>query len=99
MILPSSCEGTENGLDVEEPMGPERKNDEKMTFPLSMGNPIEPIAHTEAQIRGHSQRILLALILAPYFMIVIDVSIVITALPHIRDTFGVSQAGLSWVQN
>jgi EmrB/QacA subfamily drug resistance transporter len=41
----------------------------------------------------------LAIILAAYLMIVIDMSIVITALPEIRETFGMTQTSLSWVQN
>ena len=42
---------------------------------------------------------LLAIILASYLMIVLDVSIVITALPKIHPAFGFSATGLSWVQN
>ena len=41
----------------------------------------------------------LAIIMASYLMIVIDVSIVITGLPQIQSTLGFSHAGLSWVQN
>lgn len=41
----------------------------------------------------------LAIILCSYLMIVLDISIVITALPRIRHTFEMSTAGLSWVQN
>jgi EmrB/QacA subfamily drug resistance transporter len=46
-----------------------------------------------------SRRALLAIILTAYLMIVLDVSIVVTALPHIRRTLGLSPTGLSWVQN
>jgi len=46
-----------------------------------------------------NRRAVLAIILAAYLMIVLDVSIVVTALPHIRHTFGLSPTGLSWVQN
>lgn len=42
---------------------------------------------------------ILAIILCSYLMIVLDISIVITALPRIRQTFEMSTAGLSWVQN
>jgi EmrB/QacA subfamily drug resistance transporter len=42
---------------------------------------------------------LLAIILASYLMIVLDVSIVITALPKIHHALGFSSTGLSWVQN
>lgn len=40
---------------------------------------------------------LLALVLTSYLMIVLDVSIVITGLPQIRESLGFSAAGLSWV--
>ncbi len=42
---------------------------------------------------------ILAIILASYLMIILDISIVITALPKIKDTLGFSEVGLSWVQN
>jgi EmrB/QacA subfamily drug resistance transporter len=41
----------------------------------------------------------LAIILAAYLMIVVDISIVITGLPRIQETLGFSDTGLSWVQN
>src|SRR2546421_12459760 len=41
----------------------------------------------------------LALILVSYLMIVLDISIVITALPKIHHGLGFSATGLSWVQN
>jgi MFS family permease len=41
----------------------------------------------------------LVIILVSYLMIVLDISIVITALPKIRDGLGLSATGLSWVQN
>jgi EmrB/QacA subfamily drug resistance transporter len=44
-------------------------------------------------------RPILVVILVAYLMIVIDSSIVITALPEIRETFGMTDAALSWVQN
>ena len=46
--------------------------------------------------RSHA---VLAMILVSYLMIVLDVSIVITGLPEIRQDLGFSPAGLSWVQN
>jgi len=46
-----------------------------------------------------SQRPLLAIVLASYLMIVLDVSIVITALPQIHEALDFSDTGLSWVQN
>jgi EmrB/QacA subfamily drug resistance transporter len=42
---------------------------------------------------------LLAVILGSYLMIVLDVSIVIDALPRIHHALGFSATGLSWVQN
>jgi EmrB/QacA subfamily drug resistance transporter len=41
----------------------------------------------------------MAIILTSQLMIVLDASVVITALPSIRDAFGFSPTGLSWVQN
>ena len=41
----------------------------------------------------------LAIILVSYLMIVLDISIVITALPKIRQGLGFTATGLSWVQN
>src|ERR1043165_51860 len=47
---------------------------------------------------GHRSR-MLAIILGSYLMIVLDVSIVITALPKIHHALGFSSTGLSRVQN
>ena len=41
----------------------------------------------------------LAIILGCYLMIILDISVVITALPSIHDDLGLSTTGLSWVQN
>ena len=41
----------------------------------------------------------LAIVLVSYLMIVIDISIVITGLPKIQQSFALSAAELSWVQN
>jgi MFS family permease len=41
----------------------------------------------------------LIIILVSYLMLVLDISIVITALPKIHDGLGFSATGLSWVQN
>jgi EmrB/QacA subfamily drug resistance transporter len=43
--------------------------------------------------------LVLAMILASYLMIVLDISIVITALPKIHHELQFSAVGLSWVQN
>ena len=42
---------------------------------------------------------ILMIILVSYLMIILDISIVITALPKIQDSLGFSEVGLSWVQN
>jgi EmrB/QacA subfamily drug resistance transporter len=42
---------------------------------------------------------ILTIILASYLMIVLDISITITALPKIHSSLGFSVTGLSWVQN
>jgi EmrB/QacA subfamily drug resistance transporter len=49
--------------------------------------------------QGPTSAVLLAIILGCYLMIVLDISIVITALPSIRRALGFSPTGLSWVQN
>jgi EmrB/QacA subfamily drug resistance transporter len=41
----------------------------------------------------------LAIVLISYLMIVLDISIVITALPQLRHSLGFSATSLSWVQN
>lgn len=41
----------------------------------------------------------LAIIMASYLMIVIDISIVLTGLPKIQAALGFTPAGLSWIQN
>jgi EmrB/QacA subfamily drug resistance transporter len=53
-----------------------------------------PVTH-----RAPGSTRLLAVILASYLMIVLDVSIVVTALPKIHHSLGFSSTGLSWVQN
>src|ERR1700710_964075 len=60
------------------------------------------LTHASARPRpvpAANPAIVLAIILACYLMIVLDVSIVITALPEIHRTLGFSTTGLSWVQN
>ncbi|KRE29603.1 MFS transporter [Agromyces sp. Soil535] len=42
---------------------------------------------------------ILAIILVSYFMIILDISIVLTGLPQIRVELGFSTVGLAWVQN
>ena len=42
---------------------------------------------------------ILAIVLLSYLMIVVDISIVITALPKMHESLGLSTEALSWVQN
>ncbi|WP_201723465.1 MULTISPECIES: MFS transporter [unclassified Ensifer] len=52
-------------------------------------------------MKNHSTRkaAVLAIIIVSYLMIVLDISIVITGLPKIRDELQFSDAGLSWVHS
>ena len=45
------------------------------------------------------QGAVLAIIMASYLMLVVDISIVLTGLPKIQTALGFTPAGLSWVQN
>jgi EmrB/QacA subfamily drug resistance transporter len=47
----------------------------------------------------HASRLVLPIILAAYLMIVLDTSVVITALPKIHTDLHFSSTSLSWVQN
>ncbi|MDX6468487.1 MAG: hypothetical protein QOF75_290, partial [Gaiellaceae bacterium] len=51
------------------------------------------------QNRSSSPAVVLALVLTCQLMLVLDISVVITALPKIQSTLGFSSASLSWVQN
>ncbi|MFT3734110.1 MAG: MFS transporter [Rhodocyclaceae bacterium] len=46
-----------------------------------------------------NRNIVLAIIMASYLMIVVDISIVLTGLPKIQAALGFTPAGLSWIQN
>ena len=48
---------------------------------------------------GQNPAFTLAIILGCYLMIILDISVVITALPSIHQDLGLSTTGLSWVQN
>ena len=57
-------------------------------------------AHASVQAGAASNpAVVLGLILSAYLMIVLDLSVIITALPEIRTALGFSDASLSWVQN
>ncbi len=66
-----------------------------MSFPLALGAPATRRATTHAS----NPNLVLGLILAAYLMIVLDVSVIITALPSIHTALHFSSASLSWVQN
>jgi EmrB/QacA subfamily drug resistance transporter len=59
----------------------------------------EPSFAGAGTVRIGSRGSVLAVILVAYLMIVIDSSIVVTALPQLRDALGMNEAELSWVQN
>src|SRR5918996_3212691 len=46
-----------------------------------------------------NRTMVLAIVLACYLMIIVDISVIITALPDIHRALDFSSAGLSWVQN
>ena len=50
-------------------------------------------------MQSQNQRMVLGIILATYLMIILDASVVITALPKIREGLDFSSAELSWVQS
>ena len=54
---------------------------------------------TRLRSRPGNPTIVLAIVLTVQLMIVLDASIVITALPEIHTDLGFSPTGLSWVQN
>ena len=54
---------------------------------------------TEPHPTTRNASTVLAIIVASYLMIVVDISIVITGLPRIQASLGVSAAQLSWVTN
>jgi EmrB/QacA subfamily drug resistance transporter len=54
---------------------------------------------TRAEGAATNPAMVLAIILGCYMMVVLDASVVITALPNIRADLGFSSASLSWVQN
>lgn len=56
-------------------------------------------AASRAAASGTSRAAILTVILVSYLMIVLDISIVITGLPRIRESLSFSATGLSWVQN
>ncbi len=61
------------------------------------------LAFTRGDLRevdpAASSTAVLAIVLTSYLMIVLDISIVVTALPQMQAGLGFTGAGLSWVQN
>jgi EmrB/QacA subfamily drug resistance transporter len=57
------------------------------------------VCTTRAAASAPNPSVVLAIILSCYLMIVLDVSVIITALPKIHSALGFSPTGLSWVQN
>ncbi|MDQ8043338.1 MAG: MFS transporter [Solirubrobacteraceae bacterium] len=69
-----------------------------------MTNPLTNAASAATSMRRRAaspshQAMTLTIILACYLMVVLDVSIIITGLPQIREALHFSSEGLSWVQN
>ncbi len=64
-------------------------------FMSALARPFTP----RATDGGPNRAMVLAIILATYLMIILDASIVITALPDIHTALHFSPTGLSWVQN
>ena len=52
-----------------------------------------------ATSHASNPNLVLGLILAAYLMIILDISVIITALPEIHTALHFSSTGLSWVQN
>jgi EmrB/QacA subfamily drug resistance transporter len=72
-----------------------------MTFtPFRRVSARRSTAHAAGQASAApNPAVVLGLILSSYLMIVLDLSVVITALPEIHTALGFSDASLSWVQN
>ena len=64
----------------------------------TLAKPLQSV-HRPQPERAPNAAAVLAIILASYLMIVLDVSVIITALPKIHRALGFSPTGLSWVQN
>ncbi len=60
--------------------------------------PAQPLVRPKLAIRPNTTAVL-AIILATYLMIVLDISVIIAALPRIHSSLHFSSTGLSWVQS
>ena len=69
-----------------------------MTSTLVKTAPARPIVRPQLERKPNTGAIL-GIILACYLMIVLDISVVIAALPDIQSSLHFSSTGLSWVQS
>ena len=60
--------------------------------------PAQPLVRPKLAIRPNTTAVLV-IILATYLMIVLDISVIIAALPRIHSSLHFSSTGLSWVQS
>ncbi len=70
-----------------------------MTTSLLPGSRLRGRPSSPGDAEATGSPAVLALIVVSYLMIILDASVVITALPDIRTSLGFSSTGLSWVQN
>ncbi|HEV7752652.1 MAG TPA: MFS transporter [Baekduia sp.] len=71
-----------------------------MTFnPLRRVATRRSTAHASDGGAAHNSNLVLGIILAGYLMIIVDASVIITALPKIHAALHFSSAGLTWVQS
>jgi MFS family permease len=66
--------------------------------PTLVKAPARPLVRPKLA-KPHNTTAILGIILACYLMIVLDVSVVIAALPKIQSALHFSSTGLSWVQS
>ena len=66
--------------------------------PTLVTAPARPIVRPKLE-RTPNTAAVLAIILATYLMIVLDISVIIAALPKIHSSLHFSPTGLSWVQS
>ena len=75
---------------------------EPMLAPQARATTLRLVPRSEAarvSERRQQRGVVLAIILAGYLLVLIDVSILMAALPSIRADLGFSDTGLSWAQN
>ena len=67
--------------------------------PTLVNAPARPIVRPTLERTPPNSAAVLAIILATYLMIVLDISVIIAALPKIHSSLHFSSTGLSWVQS